>query len=119
MVEDGRLEQEPAAKRPRVVVYSTLFPHSVRPNVGLFIRERMFRVARHLPLVVVSPQPWFPLQGLIRLWRPHFRPPAPRREVQQGIEVFYPRFLSVPGLAKGLDGFFMALGSLALLKRRR
>jgi len=121
MTEEGQLELVPERKRPRLVVYSTLFPRSGRPNAGLFIRERMFRVAQHLPLVVVSPQPWFPFQGMIRLWRPHFRPPAPRREVQEGIEVFYPRFLSVPGLAKGLDGFFMALGSLATmrgLKRR-
>jgi glycosyltransferase involved in cell wall biosynthesis len=81
----------------------------------------MFRVGKILPLVVVAPVPWFPFQSLIRRWRPHFRPPAPRREVQDGFEVLHPRFLSCPGVLKSLDGLFMALGSLPVmlaLKRR-
>ncbi len=102
---------------PRVVVFSTLFPHPGQPHAGLFIRERVFRVGKVLPIVVVAPQPWFPLQGLLRRWRPHFRPEAPLYEVQEGIEVYHPRFLSVPGLLKSLDGYFMALGSRALIKR--
>lgn len=107
----------PDATLPRLVVFSTLFPHPGQPNAGVFIRERMFRVARVLPLVVVAPVPWFPLQSLIRLWRPHFRPAAPRYEVQDGIEVWHPRFFSIPGLFKSLDGIFMAWGSWATLRR--
>ena len=101
--------------RPRLVVFSTLFPHPGQPNAGVFIRERMFRVGRELPLVVVAPVPWFPFQGLIRYFRPHFRPDAPRHEVQEGFEVFHPRFFSIPGIFKSWDGLFMALGSLATL----
>jgi glycosyltransferase involved in cell wall biosynthesis len=77
----------------------------------------MFRVAKILPLTVVVPAPWFPFQGLLRRWKPHFRPQPPRFEVQQGIEVHYPRFLSVPGIFKWLDGFFMALGCLPTMLR--
>ena len=102
---------------PRLVVFSTLFPHPGQPNAGVFIRERMFRVAKVLPLIVVAPVPWFPLQGLIRLWRPHFRPAAPQHEVQDGIEVWHPRFFSIPGLFKSLDGLFMAWGSWFTLQR--
>jgi teichuronic acid biosynthesis glycosyltransferase TuaC len=109
----------PAERRPRLLVYSTLFPHPGQPRAGVFIRERMFRVGRELPLIVVSPRPWFPFQGLLRRLRPHFRPPAPRREVQEGFEVHYPRFFSVPGVLKSLDGLFMALGSLPTLWRLR
>ena len=47
------------------------------------------------------PQPWFPLQGLLRRWKPGFRPGAPRTSSQQGIDVWFPRFLSVPGAAEG------------------
>ena len=100
---------------PRLVVFTTLFPHPGQPNAGLFIRERMFRVGKVLPLIVVAPVPWFPLQGLIRRWRPHFRPDAPRREIQDGFEVLHPRFFSVPRLFKHLDGFFMAVGCLPTL----
>ncbi|MAT64978.1 MAG: glycosyl transferase family 1, partial [Gammaproteobacteria bacterium] len=55
---------------PRLLVFTTLFPHPGQPHAGLFIRERMFRVAAHCPLTVVAPVPWFPLQGLIRRFRP-------------------------------------------------
>lgn len=100
-----------------LVVFSSLFPSAVRPGAGLFIRERMFRVARHRPIVVVSPQPWFPGQGLIRLLRPGYRPMAPAVEVQQGIPVHHPRFLSLPGVLRRFDGWAMALASYFLLRR--
>ena len=102
---------------PRIVVLTTLFPHAGQPTSGLFIRERMLRVARLLPLTVVAPRPWFPLQGLLRLWKPHFRPPAPAFEVQEGVEVRRPRFLSVPGGLKWLDGWLMAVCCFPTLLR--
>ena len=105
---------------PHIVVFSSLFPSSVQPGAGLFVRERMFRVGAHLPLAVVSPQPWVPLQGLLRRFKPGFRPGAPRHETQQGHDVWFPRFFSLPGMLKRLDGWFMALGArsrLAQLKR--
>src|SRR3569832_778228 len=103
--------------RPRLVVFSTLFPHAAQPNAGVFIRERMFRVGKKLPLTVVSPRAWLPLQGLIRRLRPQIRPPARAYEIQQGIELFRPRFYSFPGVGRSLDGLFMALGSYAVLRR--
>lgn len=102
-----------------LVVFSALFPSAARPGAGLFIRERMFRVARHHALVVVSPQPWFPGQGLIRWLRPGYRPMAPAVETQQTITVYHPRFLSVPGVLRRFDGWSMALSSYALMRRLR
>ena len=109
-------------REPRILVFSSLFPNPGQPTAGLFIRERMFRVGNRLPLVVVAPVPWFPGQSLLRKWRPHFRPKTPSREVQAGYQVYHPRFFSVPGAFKWLDGVFMALGSwlsLFLLGRAR
>ena len=83
----------------------------------MFIRERMSRVARDLPLVVVAPVPWFPGQALLRYWRPHFRPSAPRLEYQGDIEVHHPRFLSIPGIGKRFDGILLALSSIWCLRR--
>lgn len=102
-----------------LVVFSALFPSAARPGAGLFIRERMFRVAKHRPLAVVSPQPWFPGQSLIRRFRPGYRPQAPKLEIQQGIRVYHPRYLAVPGLLRRLDGWSMALASYLLLRRLR
>lgn len=102
----------PELGQPHIVVLSSLFPSSAQSGAGLFIRERMFRVGAVLPLAVVAPKPWFPLQGLLRRWRPGFRPATAPHERQSGFDVWFPRFLSFPGALKGLDGFFMALGSL-------
>lgn len=100
-------------------MFSTLFPNTAQPHAGLFIRERMFRVGESLPLTVVSPVPWFPFQSLLRLWRPHFRPAVPRCEMQRGVEVLHPRFLSVPGVLKKLDGLFLAIASFRTMWRLR
>ncbi len=102
---------------PRLLVLSSLFPSAVQPTAGVFIRERMFRVGKHLPVVVVAPQPWFPLQALVRRFRPHFRPMAPRHEVMQGVDVHRPRFLCFPGVLKWTDGLFMALSSYLTVRR--
>lgn len=107
------------ADGPAIVVLSSLFPSQVQPGAGLFIRERMFRVGRQLPLAVVAPVPWFPLQGVLRRLRPGFRPGAPRREQQAGHEVWFPRFLSVPGVLKRFDGLMMALGAWPRLRALR
>jgi teichuronic acid biosynthesis glycosyltransferase TuaC len=105
------------AAGPQILVFTNLFPHSGAPGAGPFIRERMFRVGKTLPLVVVVPIPWFPFQGLIRHFRPHFRPPAPRFEMQGVVPVFMPRFFSVPGLFRCFDGVSMALASWQLVRR--
>lgn len=101
----------------RLLVLSSLFPSAVQPAAGVFIRERMFRVGAELPIVVVAPQAWFPLQGLVRLFRPHFRPMAVRRETVNGIDVHRPRFLCFPGVLKRTDGLFMALSSYFTVRR--
>ncbi len=102
---------------PKLIVFSSLFPSSVRPHAGIFIRERMFRVGAHLPLTVVSPVPWFPCQGWLRRWKPDYRPLPARMETQAGVSVFYPRFLAAPGFLRRLDGLSMALCSAPLLRR--
>ncbi|MCU0919102.1 MAG: glycosyltransferase [Burkholderiaceae bacterium] len=107
------------ADQPHVVVLSSLFPSAVQPVAGVFIRERMFRVGRRLPLAVVAPTPWFPLQRLIARWRPGFRPGAPHEETQFGTPVWYPRYFSTPGMLKRLDGWFMAVGAWPRLRALR
>ncbi|RLA18478.1 MAG: glycosyltransferase family 4 protein [Gammaproteobacteria bacterium] len=102
---------------PKIIVFSSLFPNSKQPNAGVFIRERMFRVGSEIPIIVVSPVPWFPLQGLIRLLKPNYRPQPQKIEEQSGITIYHPRFFSIPVLFRASDGFFMALGSLLTLYR--
>ncbi|MCL1825782.1 MAG: glycosyltransferase [Betaproteobacteria bacterium] len=102
------------SKGPHIGVLSSQFPSRLQPNLGLSVRERMFRVARRLPLFVVSPTPWVPLEDWIRQnLNPAFRPSMPEYEEQQGIAVWFPRFLTVPGpnVLRLLDGWAMARGA--------
>ncbi|MCG5524351.1 glycosyltransferase [Ectothiorhodospira haloalkaliphila] len=104
-------------KTPALVVFTHVFPNSVHPTYGVFVQERMFRVAETLPVTVVAPVPWFPGQGILRRFRPGYRPPVPYHEVQQGIDVYHPRFLSIPRYFKFLDGLFEAVFCFPLLQR--
>jgi teichuronic acid biosynthesis glycosyltransferase TuaC len=116
---DARLagNSKTASASTRVLVYSSLFPSAAAPQAGIFIKERMFRVAQHVPLVVVAPQPWSPFDWLIRVVKPNFRPVGAAQEFMEGIPVYRPRFFSLPALLKGLDGRLMAKGSARQVKR--
>ena len=98
----------------RVLVLSSRFPSHSRPTYGVFVRERIRHVARHCELQVVAPVPWFPLNA-------RFRGAAlaatPRREVQDGLTVEYPRFVCLPGLGKATDGWLYALSLAPALRR--
>lgn len=102
---------------PSLLVVSSLFPSPARPTAGVFVRERMFRVGKHLPITVLSPQPWFPGQGLVRLLVPGYRPPAPTHEAQDGVDVFRPRFVALPGVGRWLDGLSMAVCSYLTVRK--
>lgn len=105
------------ANQPALVVLSTLFPSAAQPVAGIFIQERMFRVAKHLPATIVSPQPWFPLQSMIRRWKPDYRPERPTVERVNGVEIHRPRFFSLPGMLRRFDGFWIAVASRGVLRR--
>ncbi len=102
---------------PALLVFSSLFPSGPRPTAGVFVRERMFRVARELPLVVVSPQPWFPGQVVLRRMSPGYRLMGAPHESMQDIDVFRPRALCLPGIGRRWDAFAMAAAALPVARR--
>ncbi|CAG0939143.1 Putative teichuronic acid biosynthesis glycosyltransferase TuaC [Gammaproteobacteria bacterium] len=101
---------------PRIAVLSSLFPSSEEPVAGIFIRERMARVAAQLPVTVVAPVGWFPMQGLIRRFRPHFRLTRPVDSRDGPLQVLRPRYCSIPGPIL-LDGAAMAAACTPVLRR--
>ena len=109
--------RSPSEHRTRVLLFSTVFPNAAQPHHGVFVRERLRGLPGEFEVRVVAPTPWFPfVSGL----RPGFRPQVPREEVQDGVPVLHPRFLSVPGFLKCLDGLLLFLSTLpALLRLRR
>ena len=102
--------------RRRLLVFSTVYPNAAQPHHGVFVRERMRGLPPEVEVTVVAPVPWFPfVSGL----RPGYRPWVPREEMQDGVRVLHPRFLSVPAVFKCLDGLFLFLGALPAVWRLR
>ncbi|MFZ1059036.1 MAG: glycosyltransferase family 4 protein [Candidatus Rokuibacteriota bacterium] len=100
----------------RVLVLSSVFPNPKQPTFGVFIRERVRRVARHCEVVVAAPIPWFPLNGLVRgaQWVG-----IPKEERQGALRVLHPRFFCVPRYLKWLDALLYASSLLPYLARLR
>jgi teichuronic acid biosynthesis glycosyltransferase TuaC len=82
----------------RVLTLSTLFPDASRPNFGVFVERQTLGLAAHpqVELRLVAPvglPPW-PLTALA-----HYRPLAalPGRELWKGLDIYRPRFATIPG----------------------
>lgn len=90
-------------ERPlRVLTFTTVFPSPARPFLGLFVWERL----KHVPGVlatVLAPVPW--------VWGR-----VPAEELREGIRVYHPRFLYIPGIAKWLDALLLATCSFARMR---
>jgi len=100
----------------RVLVLSSVFPNPRQPNLGVFVRERVRRVARSAEVVVVAPVPWFPLDHAIRGRRWGGIPDVER---QDSLVVHHPRVVSVPRFGKWLDGALYAASVLRFARRLR
>lgn len=98
-----------------IVTFTNLFPSSTHPTHGLFVHERMRRVAAAsgLPWCVVAPVPnviW-PLRNRVyRQWAK-----ATPRETWLGVEVQHPRYRHWPGLSLRRQADAMARGARATI----
>lgn len=99
-----------------MLVLSSVFPNAAQPTFGVFVRARAAEVARHSEVAVMAPVAWFPFN---RLFRGCERTDIPRFERQDGLPVHHPRFFSVPGVLKFLDGLFYFLSLVPAVRRLR
>ena len=101
---------------PRVITFTNLFPSQVFPQHGLFVKERMQRVAAggSLDWSVVSPVPlvpWFLRRGDYVAWAR-----LPDQETIAGIPVLHPRYRHWPGLSLSTQATRMAEASFACVR---
>jgi teichuronic acid biosynthesis glycosyltransferase TuaC len=106
------------APRLRTLLFSSLYPSSVRPGHGIFVETRLRellasgRVSTH----VVAPVPWFPSRH--PRWGDYARMAAtPQRETRNGIDVLHPRYFLPPKVGMTLAPLSMALGALPAIRR--
>ena len=102
----------------KVLVFTSLFPNNVWPHHGVFIKERMTRVAA-LPgvsLRVVAPVPWYPPVRLGSRW---LYSQVAREETIEGLPVRHPRYFMIPKVATRWHGPMMSRSLLPYLRRVR
>lgn len=80
-----------------------MFPSRVLPVHAVFVQQRLAALARQVDLRVCSPVPRFPLADRL-VGRYRHRLDMPQHEQQGALEVDFPRFTSIPMVAKPLDG---------------
>lgn len=100
-----------------LITFSNLFPSTARPLHGLFVRERMRRVAAAsgLDWVVVSPRPavpWPLRHGIDRI-----HADMPRQEQIDGVSVYHPAYFHVPGLSLRWQARRMARAALPVVAK--
>ena len=87
----------------KVLSVSHMFPNKLKPNYGIFVKERLKSIAIKVDVSVVAPVPFLPMPSVVRS-KKHAQK-IPPREVFDGLQVHHPRYLVIPRVCKYLDGF--------------
>jgi len=103
----------------KVLAISHMYPSTFNEVAGIFVHEQVKElVMQGCEIKVVSPVPWtpFPVRQLSLKWKKYSEIPA--RATWDGIEVYYPRFLSFPRmLFFASSGRWMYRGIRALVNQ--
>ncbi len=84
----------------KVISVSHLFPNSVFPNYGVFIKERLRALSRLVDLDIVAPIPYFPFIPKYRKFHE-----VSFEEMLEFAVVYHPRYILVPKFFKWSDGY--------------
>jgi glycosyltransferase involved in cell wall biosynthesis len=101
----------------RVLTFTSLFPNSQQPLLGIFVYQRIAHFARRPGnlVQVVAPVPYFPRWLPGTRWQNYAQ--IPREERIGNLTVYHPRYLLLPKISMPLHGLLMFLGSLSLVRR--
>jgi teichuronic acid biosynthesis glycosyltransferase TuaC len=100
----------------RTLLFSSLYPSSVRPLHGVFVETRLRELLQRggVQSRVVSPIPWF--WSTNERYGPYAKMArTPRFEQRHGVDVHYPRFARLPKVGMSTAPFLMALGARSAL----
>lgn len=116
ILEQRKMRQQSRKKEhaPKVLCITTMFPNKNLPQFGIFVLRRLKAAQNHADITIINPIPYFPGATLLERYR--YRSGIPYRETIYGTEVIHPRYLSIPGILKPLDGFFLYLALKSYMK---
>jgi len=97
----------------KILSITTLYPNAERPTFGVFVENRLRKLAERpgVEVRVVAPVPWFPLrQEVFGRYGSHARIPATER--RHGLRVSHPRYVQLPRIGTHLSPFLLYLSLL-------
>jgi glycosyltransferase involved in cell wall biosynthesis len=95
-------------KSVKILMVTRLFPSRAFPNLGTFCAERVKALSRYADVRVLVPTPYWPRWLPIGPWKKMARV-EPKRETEEGVPVWYPRYPMLPWIATWLQGCTMAM----------
>jgi glycosyltransferase involved in cell wall biosynthesis len=103
----------------KILVYTSLFPNNISPQLGIFVKERMSNFARKTDhqLQVVAPVPYYPPIKLGN--RRKYLQVVPQEKIE-GLTVYHPRYVMTPKIGMttyGLTMFFSVLPTIRRIRR--
>ncbi|HEY2547604.1 MAG TPA: glycosyltransferase family 4 protein [Candidatus Acidoferrum sp.] len=101
----------------RILVFTSLFPSSTRPDFGIFILQRISHLAQRpgTTVKVVAPVPYFPSWIKSSRWGKYGL--LSSEENVENLRVYHPRYPFLSGILMPLHGFLMFVGSFLLVRR--
>jgi len=102
----------------RTLLFSTLYPSSVRPGHGIFVETRLRELLGNgrVQTKVVAPVPWF-FSSHARFGGYARMASTPLRETYQGVDVQHPRYFIPPKVGMSIAPFTLAMGAVPAIQR--
>lgn len=85
----------------RILAVSYLYPNRIFPYHGIFVHNRLKAISCYHDVKIINPVPYFPCSHLLARYRGYEE--IPLFEQIEGLDVYHPRFFSVPRYFKSLD----------------
>lgn len=98
----------------KILTITSLFPNSIQPELGVFIKHRVTALAKFSELRVVAPVPWLP-----RFWfgKRAYINKIPSKEIIDGVQVYHPRYFITPKIGRRYYGLFYYLSIRSFVKK--
>lgn len=106
-------------KRPiRTLLFSSLYPSSVRPVHGIFVETRLRELLKtgEVETKVVAPVPWFPFKAK-RFGEYAKFATTPPHEFRHEIDIYHPRYFLPPKIGMNVAPYTLARAALPTIQR--
>jgi teichuronic acid biosynthesis glycosyltransferase TuaC len=101
----------------QILTYTNLFPNHVRPNVGIFVKNRMAAFSHQTRSIidVVAPVPYFPKLPWQTRWSPFSH--IQSKETEPPFNIYHPRYLVIPKIGMATHGRSLYWGTYKLVQK--